>query len=103
MSKTGEFVNYTNEGSTANPNTYYPQPSITVNPTINYPQISITAAQPMITVGEVLARQSRADGWICPDCRYHKGNLNCDKNMFISFVGCYTKDCQAFKDKSKDE
>jgi hypothetical protein len=58
--------------------------------------------QNFITVGEVLANQSYADGWICPDCRYHKGDLNCDKNMFISFVGCYTKGCQAFKDKAKD-
>lgn len=58
---------------------------------------SYTNAQRFVTVGEVLARQSKPDGWICPDCKYHKGNLNCDMNMFISFVGCYTKDCQAFK------
>jgi len=86
MSNTGDFINYNNEGSTANPNLNYPPPSTTVQ-------------LPMITVGEVLARQSFAGGWICPDCKHHKGNLHCDKNMFISFVGCYTKDCQGFEEK----
>jgi hypothetical protein len=52
-----------------------------------------------IPLSTVIAHQSRPDGWICPDCKYHKGNLHCAKNMFISFVGCYTKDCWAFKDK----
>jgi hypothetical protein len=64
---------------------------------------SYTNFTPIVPLSTVIAHQSYADGWICPDCRYHKGNLNCDKNMFISFVGCYTKDCQGFKDKSKDE
>jgi len=55
--------------------------------------------QPMITVGEVLKHQSRADGWICPNCIHHGGDLNCAMNMFISFTGCYTKDCQSFKER----
>lgn len=58
---------------------------------------------PIVPLSTVIANQSYAGGWICPDCRYHKGDLNCDQNMFISFVGCYTKNCSAFKDKSKDE
>jgi hypothetical protein len=56
----------------------------------------------VIPLSTIIACQSKADGWICPDCRYHQGNLKCDKNMFISFVGCYTKGCWGFKDKSKD-
>lgn len=49
------------------------------------------------TIADVIQHQSRPDGWVCPDCKYHKGNLNCEKNNFISFVGCYTKDCVNFK------
>jgi len=64
---------------------------------------SYTNFTPIVPLSTVIASQSYADGWICPDCRYHKGNLNCDKNMFISFVGCFTKNCSAFKDKAKDE
>jgi hypothetical protein len=64
---------------------------------------SYTNSIPTVRLSTVIASQSYADGWICPDCRYHKGNLHCEKNMFISFVGCYTKECSAFKDKSKDE
>lgn len=51
------------------------------------------------TITDVIQRQSRPDGWICPECAYHKGNLHCEMNYFISFVGCYTKDCTAFKKK----
>lgn len=45
----------------------------------------------------IIEHQSKANGWVCPDCKHHNGDLNCKKNMFISFVGCYTKDCQTFK------
>ena len=60
---------------------------------------SYTNAPRFVTIAEVVAHQSRPDGWICPDCKYYKGGIGCEKNMFISFVGCYTKDCQVFKDK----
>jgi hypothetical protein len=53
----------------------------------------------LITVTEILAQQSQPDGWICPDCKHHEGEYGCKKNMFVSFVGCYTKDCQAFENK----
>lgn len=51
----------------------------------------------LITVNEILAHQSQPDGWICPNCKYHKGNYGCKRNMFVSFEGCYTKDCKAFE------
>ena len=62
---------------------------------------SYTNAPQIITVGEVLAHQSRPDGWICSDCEHHLGGVGCAKNMFISFVGCYTKDCVSFENKKK--
>lgn len=52
-----------------------------------------------IPLSEVIANQSWDNGWVCPDCIYYKHNLTCDMNMFISFVGCYTKGCWAFKNK----
>lgn len=55
--------------------------------------------QPTTTIREVIAQQSFAGGWICPECKFHKGNLNCEKNNFISFVGCWTKDCTSFEKK----
>jgi hypothetical protein len=75
--------------------------SIPANSTVDNIRVvpSTVVNTPMITVGEVLQHQSRPDGWICPNCIHHGGNLNCAMNMFISFVGCYTKDCQAFKEK----
>jgi hypothetical protein len=67
---------------------------------VNYDTDLSTATNiPIITIEEVLQQQSKPDGWICPDCIHHDGNLKCEKNMFISFVGCYTKDCQTFKEK----
>jgi len=53
-----------------------------------------------ISLGEVIANQSWEGGWVCPDCIYYRHNLTCDKNMFISFEGCYTKGCCAFKNKT---
>jgi hypothetical protein len=53
----------------------------------------------IITIEEVVSHQSQPNGWICPNCMHHEGNLNCKMNMFISFVGCYTKDCKTFKEK----
>lgn len=55
--------------------------------------------QPTSSIEDVIARQSFGGGWICPECKFHKGNLNCENNCFISFVGCWTKDCQLFKKK----
>lgn len=49
------------------------------------------------TIRDVISRQSFDGGWICPECKFHKGNLKCDKNMFISFAGCWTKDCSSFE------
>ena len=69
---------------------------------MNYNTNSYTN-MPIISLEEVIAHQSYAGGWICPDCKHYKENLICDKNMFISFVGCFTKDCQAFENKDKDE
>lgn len=60
---------------------------------------SYTNAPQFVTVADVLVHQSRPDGWICPECKHHEGGLGCKMNMFISFVGCYTKDCQAFEKK----
>ena len=51
-------------------------------------------------LSQVIAEQSYAGGWICPDCKFHKGGLGCNKNMFISFVGCWTKGCVLFEDKN---
>jgi len=55
-----------------------------------------------VPLSEVIERQSWSGGWICPDCEHHEGNLHCSMNMFISFVGCYTKGCQAFKEKTHE-
>jgi len=67
---------------------------------VNYnTDLSTAINTPIITIEEVLQQQSKPDGWICLDCIHHDGNLKCEKNMFISFVGCYTKDCQTFKEK----
>jgi hypothetical protein len=60
---------------------------------------SYTNAPKFITLTDAIAHQSQPNGWICEQCKHHGGNLNCGKNMFIAFVGCYTKDCQAFEDK----
>jgi len=57
---------------------------------------------PIVSLEEVIAHQSYVGGWICPDCKHYKENLICDKNMFISFVGCFTKDCQTFENKLSD-
>ena len=67
---------------------------------VNYQTDSSTVINtPIITIEEVLQLQSKPDGWICPNCAHHGDNINCKMNMFISFVGCYTKDCQTFKEK----
>ena len=54
---------------------------------------------PQTTIRDVINHQSFDGGWICPDCKYHKGNLHCEMNCFISFVGCWTKDCSIFDKK----
>jgi hypothetical protein len=65
---------------------------------INYSNTSLTTNTPqIITIEEVLQLQSKPGGWICPNCAHHGGNIKCKMNMFISFVGCYTKGCQSFK------
>jgi hypothetical protein len=61
--------------------------------------ITSSAAQPTTTIREVIANQSFAGGFICPDCKFYKGGVGCEKNMFISFTGCWTKDCSSFKQK----
>jgi len=66
---------------------------------VNYSNSSSSVKIPIITINEVLQHQSKSDGWICPLCVHHGGNLNCKMNMFISYTGCYTKDCQTFKEK----
>ena len=78
----------------SNTNSYTNPPIVPLNSYTNPPTVSLE---------EVIAHQSYAGGWICSDCKHYKGNLKGDKNMFISFVGCYTKDCQTFEDKNKDE
>jgi hypothetical protein len=60
---------------------------------------SYTNAPKLITLGDAIAHQSQPNGWICEQCKSHEGGLHCAKNMFIAFVGCYTKDCQGFEDK----
>ncbi len=60
---------------------------------------SYTNAPQIVSLADIIAHQSQANGWICEDCANHGGGLHCNRNMFIAFVGCYTKDCQAFEDK----
>lgn len=66
---------------------------------MNYNNLYSWETIPTTSISDVIQRQSFAGGWICPECKFHKGNLNCDKNMFISFVGCWTKDCLSFEKK----
>ena len=55
-----------------------------------------------ITLSEIIAYQSQPNGWVCEECLHYKGNLKCKKNIFISFVGCYTKDCVYFEKQEKN-
>lgn len=88
-----------------NPSYIYNQPTtVNPNPNYNYPIVIIdpvpnSAYPPQRTIRDVIDEQSYAGGWICEDCEHHKGGCKCKMNMFISFVGCYTKGCCAFKDK----
>jgi hypothetical protein len=66
---------------------------------VNYNNSSTAINTPIITIEEILQLQSKPNGWICPNCVHHDGNINCKMNMFISFVGCYTRGCQTFKEK----
>lgn len=63
---------------------------------IDYQGVSLI---PGGTIRDVIAHQSFDGGWICPECKFHKGDLKCEKNMFISFTGCWTKDCSSFEKK----
>lgn len=60
---------------------------------------TITKIENTITLSDVIRHQSQDGGWICPNCIFYKGNLHCKKNMFISFEGCFTKDCRTFQSK----
>lgn len=59
-----------------------------------------TISIPAKTVADVMRDQIPTDdGWICPECIYHGGNLNCSKNVFISVVGANMSACSFFKRK----
>ena len=53
-----------------------------------------------ITILDAMQRQCPTDdGWVCPKCIYWKGDLNCDKNVFISAVGCNMSGCQCRRER----
>jgi len=75
------------------------------NPFFKYGVTTITiptSVQP--TIGEVVRHQSKLNpdgtsGFVCPNCKHHKGGIGCKMNMFIAFTGAYTQDCKSFEEK----
>jgi hypothetical protein len=43
------------------------------------------------------------NGWICPKCRNHKGDLNCIKGVLICWVGANMKGCVYFIEERREE
>jgi len=37
--------------------------------------------------------------YICSKCKFHRGNLKCNQNVFIAFVGADTHDCIYFEER----
>lgn len=35
--------------------------------------------------------------WVCPECKFWKGNYSCAKNVYIPVVGCDTSSCIYFE------
>jgi hypothetical protein len=60
-----------------------------------------TAVGVVADMSEVIARQSWAGGWVCPDCWNHEGGVKCKRNVFISFNGAFTKGCIFFDGEPK--
>ena len=56
-----------------------------------------------MSLSEIIAEQSYTGGWVCPTCRFYKGKLICEKNIFISFVGAYTANCCYFTKERRKE
>lgn len=53
-----------------------------------------------ITLWDEIAKQSASgNGWICPNCKNHRGNLKCKQNVFIAFVGANMRHCIFFQEK----
>jgi hypothetical protein len=56
------------------------------------------------TINEVMAEQAPTyDGWICPDCENHEGDLNCKHGIFISVVGANMSGCWGFKPRTEGD
>lgn len=50
------------------------------------------------TIIDVMKDQSPTiDGWICPECRHHQGDIGYEKNVFISAVMANMKGCAYFE------
>ncbi len=51
-------------------------------------------------ITEAIARQSdgiNVDDWRCLTCRNYKGNLACNKNVFIAFTGANMNLCAFYE------
>jgi len=56
-----------------------------------------------VSIAEILRVQAPTDdGWICPNCENHEGNLHCRANVFISVVGANMKNCIYFREKRSE-
>jgi len=52
----------------------------------------------MVELKDVMEQQNPIPGgWICPTCRNHKGGLNCEKNVFICWVGANMTGCRYYE------
>lgn len=56
------------------------------------------------TIDDVMASQyPTINGWICPQCRNHKGNLKCSKGVLICWVGANMSRCSHFIEERRKE
>ena len=63
-----------------------------------------TAHVPPFTIMDAMIQQSPTlDGWVCPKCRNHRGNLHCSKHVFISVVGANMSNCIYFVEERRKE
>ena len=48
----------------------------------------------LISMEETMVRQAPTDdGWICPTCQNHQGDLNCKIGVLICWVGANMSGC----------
>ena len=71
--------------------------------TVTVPGVISIPSSSTMTLDQVIQRQApTVDGWVCPGCRHHRGNLNCAKNMFISVVGANMSGCCGYEKERRN-